>query len=83
MLGDRSMSVKSFVNKDHLTLILDNGDYTEFIKALEKWNFKDHQSLLRFAISLLALNENNYFPLKVDGIARDVVPASHLIKDSE
>lgn len=57
------MSVKSFVNKDHLTLILDNGDYTEFIKALEKWNFKDHQSLLRFAISLLALNENDHFPL--------------------
>lgn len=77
------MSVKSSVNKDQLTLILDNGDYIEFMKTLEKWNFKDHQSLLRFAISLLVLNENNYFPLKVDGISRDIVPASHLIKDRE
>ncbi len=77
------MSVKSMEGKDRLTLILDNGDFIEFMKALEKWNFKDHQCLLRFAISLLALNENNYFPLLIDGIYRDIVPGTHLNKDKD
>lgn len=77
------MSVKSIQDNDQLTLILDSGDYREFMKAFEKWNFKDHQSLLRFAITLLALNENNYFPLKVDGILRDIVPANHLIGNKD
>lgn len=76
------MAVISDDTKDNeITLKIDNGDYIEFKKVMQKWKFKDHQSLMRFAISLLVLNENKYFPMKVDNQERDIVPAPHLIKE--
>ncbi len=77
------MSVRSRKEGEKLILELDNGDCREFEKVMEKWSFKDHQSLMRFAISLLVLNENRHFPVKVDDKNRDVIPASHLLKDKE
>lgn len=74
------MSVQSKVEGDKLVLTLDNGDYAEFKKVMDKWDFKDHQSLMRFALTLLTLNENNYFPIKLDNQPRDITPAPHLLK---
>lgn len=75
------MSVYSKTEGDKLILELDNGDRTEFEKVMAKWSFRDHQSLMRFAVSLLVLNENKHFPIKVDNHERDIVPAVHLIKE--
>jgi hypothetical protein len=76
------MSVESTRDKDQLTLKLNNGDLREFDRVMEKWHFKDHQSLMRFAISLLVLNENNFFSVKIDNQHRDVIPTSDLIKEN-
>jgi hypothetical protein len=75
------MSVQSKKENDKLILELDNGDLREFDKVMEKWSFKDHQSLVRFALSLLVLNENKSFPIKVDNQDRDIIPAPHLLKE--
>ena len=75
------MSVQSKRENDKLILELDNGDLREFDKVMEKWSFKDHQSLVRFAISLLVLNENKSFSVKIDNQSQDIIPAAHLIKE--
>ena len=49
-------------------------------EVLEKWSFKDYQSLLRFSISLLLLNEEKYITIKLDGEKKDLVPSKDLIK---
>lgn len=74
------MAVKSSEDKDKLILELDNGDRTKFKQIMDKWNFKDEQSLLRFAMSLLILNENDYFGVKIDGRDKDVIPAEDYLK---
>lgn len=75
------MSVQSKEEANKLMLELDNGDYTEFKKVMDKWKFKDHQSLMRFAISILVLNENSYFSIRVDNEERNIVPISSLLKE--
>ena len=73
------MAVQSKKEDNKLILELDNGDLREFDKVMDKWKFKDHQSLMRFAISLLVLNENKSFPVKIDNQSTEIVPAPHLI----
>ena len=77
------MAVKSTKNHDTLTLTLDNGDLTKFEDAFKKWSFKDHQSFLRFAVSIFLLNEGNSFSIKMDNNQTDVVPVKDLLKNHE
>jgi len=74
------MSVQSKKEKDKLIIELDNGELREFEKVMDKWHFRDYQSLMRFAISLLVLNENKSFPIRIDNESTDIMPAAHLIK---
>jgi hypothetical protein len=37
-----------------LTLVLDNGDRKIFESVKKDWNFKDEESLVRFAIAILS-----------------------------
>ena len=74
------MAVISSEKDNRLTLEIDNGDYQEFIKVMKKWSFKDHQSLMRFAVSLLVLNENNFFAVKIKDEDRFIVPAEDLLE---
>ena len=59
---------------------LESERYENFEKAMKKWNFKDEKSFFRFAISLLAFNEYDFFLIKKDGFLQDVVPACELKK---
>ncbi len=75
------MSVKCTSSSDKIILELDNGDCREFLNAISKWNFKDEESLIRFALSLLMLTENKYFQIKVDRVEKPIKPAPHLLRD--
>jgi hypothetical protein len=75
------MSVKTIREPNKLILELDNGDLSKFDEALKKWSFKDEQSMLRFLVSLLLLNENKFFSIKKYGTQTDVVPIPDLLKD--
>jgi len=74
------MAVKSKKVNEKLELEIDNGDLTKLDEAMTKWAFKDYESLLRFSISLLILNEDKSFSIKMDGTQSDVVPAPDSIK---
>lgn len=76
------MAVKDTKGTDKLTLEIDNGDLSKLDQAMGKWGFNSYQSLLRFSISLLLLNEDNYFNLKIDKADRMIVPASDYLKDA-
>jgi uncharacterized ferredoxin-like protein len=74
------MAVKSKEEKDRLILELDNGDMSKFNEVMEKWAFKDHQSFLRFAMSIFLLSEDNVISIKSDGIKQDFAPVHDLLK---
>jgi len=52
------MSVISNIQNEKLILELDNGDKKIFLEMLQKWNFKDEESLVRFALSVLKLSKD-------------------------
>ncbi len=74
------MAITSRNEENKLILDVDNGDLVKLNEVLEKWSFKDYQSLLRFSISLLLLNEEKYITIKLDGEKKDLVPSKDLIK---
>ena len=74
------MAITSKNEENKLILDIDNGDLVKLNEVLEKWSFKDYQSLLRFSISLLLLNEEKYITIKLDGEKKDLVPSKDLIK---
>ena len=74
------MAVISNEEENIIKLEINNGDYKEFKNAMKKWSFRDNQSLIRFAISLLVLNENKFFPIKVRDEDRYIVPAADLLE---
>ncbi len=75
------MAVKGRVEGQKLLLEVDNGDFTKLEEVMKKWAFKDYQSFLRFAISLLILNEEKSVSIKVDGKQQTFAPASDLLKE--
>jgi hypothetical protein len=75
------MAVKSSKSGDKLILELDNGDVIKLEDVMKKWAFKDHQSLIRFVVSMLILNENNSFSLRIDGRQQEIVPSADFLKD--
>lgn len=75
------MAVKSKKEGNKLILEIDNGDLVKLDEVMEKWSFKDYQSLLRFSISVLILSENKSISIKLEGRQQDITPASDLLKD--
>ena len=74
------MAVKSTKNGEKLILELDNGDVVKLEEVMNKWGFKDHQSLIRFVVSMLILNEDNSFSLRIDGRQQNVIPSADFLK---
>ena len=52
------MSIKSKTEKKKIILEIDNGDLEKLTQCMANWKFKDHQSFLRFAMSLLIVTED-------------------------
>ncbi len=67
-------------SENNLILNIDNGDLVKLKEVLNKLSFKDYQSLIRFSISLLLLNEEDYITIKLDGEKKDMIPSKDLIK---
>ena len=75
------MAVISKIDDEKLVLVLDNGDQIKLDEVINKWNFKDYQSFLRFAVSTMLLNEDNFLSIKLDGSLQDIKPPAHSLKD--
>ncbi len=75
------MAVRETYSNNALSLELDNGDLKKFQEAMSKWHFKDSQSMLRFAITLLNINEKKSFGILEDGQLQEVGPVDALLKE--
>jgi len=76
------MSVKIITessNKDILSLAIDNGDREKLDQALQKWGFKDYQSLLRFTTSVLLLIEDKSLWIEEEVGMKKIAPSDDLV----
>jgi phosphopantothenate synthetase len=70
-------------DKDKLLLEFDNGDLEKFDQVLKEWNFKDEQSLLRFAVSIMLTTEKQIIYVNKNEAPAAVVPSAMLLKASK
>jgi hypothetical protein len=77
------MAVKDTLEGKVLHLLVDNGDLDKLDDALNKWGFKDYQSLMRFCVSVLLLAEDNSIGMKTKGTIREIQPAADLLQEKE
>lgn len=77
------MAVKSTQDGDKIILELDNGDAVKLEEVMKKWSFKDHQSFLRFAMSLHLVNEGRSFSITQKGVPSAVEPVAELLKSQD
>ena len=74
------MAIKETLNNNKdLLLEINNGDLTTLNEIKEKWSFKNYQSLIRFAASVMTLAEELSLVIKVKGKYEIYEPANDLI----
>lgn len=74
------MAIKGTLEGDRLRLDVDNGDLEKLNQVIEKWNFRDYQSLMRFAISIMIVTEDNTLGIKSNGNIQPITPAREYLK---
>jgi hypothetical protein len=73
------MAVKSEIKENKLILTLDNGEKKVFEEVRKKWNFKDEQSLIRFALSILDCSTKTFLTIYTEKGVENIIPADDLI----
>ncbi len=81
------MAISQFDNKQELTqsdvegflLVLNNGDKAALDKIIERWDFKDATSFLRFVMAVMLKAENNKLFFEVQGIQTGATPSDDLL----
>ena len=76
------MSIKKTSGDDSkMVLEFDNGDLKGLNQIMCDWNFKDEQSLLRFAMaSMLKTSEKSLIITKDNGEKEEIVPVDEFLK---
>ena len=62
-------------------LVVNNGDLEKINQVIEKWNFRDYQSFIRFAVSIMLVTKSTSITIQTDTGATPVVPNPSLLKD--
>ncbi len=78
--GRITMAIKSKRENSKLILEVDNGDLEKLDQCMERWSFKDHQSMLRFAMSILLVTEDQSIWIKSGGKQDAIAPIRDLLK---
>ena len=73
------IKIKSESN-DKLILEFNNGDKEKFEQLLSDWNFKDEQSLLRFAMSVMLLTKDKTLTITTEEGNEKVAPKEDSLK---
>ena len=63
-----------------LSLSFDNGDKVKFDEVLKEWNFKDEQSLIRFAMSIFLLSNKKSLIIHSEEGQKEITPADDYLK---
>lgn len=63
-----------------ISLEIDNGDLEAITDVMEKYNFKDEESMIRFILFVLLKSENNTVYIDEGEKKVSLTPAAHLLK---
>lgn len=80
------MAVKSDIIKDgEIQWTLSNGDVEKLNEVMQKWNFKNHESFLRFATSVLLSTRTGVVGIIdiTNDTVRAVSPQKELLKEDK
>jgi arginyl-tRNA synthetase len=72
-----------FEELDSLYLEVNNGDLNAINEAIDKWNFKDEVSVLRFSLAVIAKAKNKKIYIEEDGEKIPLTPGEGLLKVEE
>jgi len=75
-----SINIKE-TSEGKISLDIDNGDLRTIKNTIEKWKFKDIESYLKFAISVLARTENKNIWIEEKDTRIKLAPAEQLLKE--
>lgn len=67
-------------SNDEMKLKFTNGDIVKFDEVMAKYNFVDAQALIRFAVSMMLVTEDNVLQIKQKGKITPIEPADHSVK---
>ena len=68
------------IEDDGLAFIVDNGDRAAMATIMDKWKFKDEESLLRFALAVLVQADEGIVSVKKSGVETTLRPAENLLR---
>ncbi len=75
------MSIKKISSDSKkMTLEFDNGDLNGFNDIMEKWGFKDEQSLIRFAMGAMLTTTDKTLTITTESGDEKIVPPSSFVK---
>lgn len=63
-----------------LQLTINNGDLEKITQVVSDWNFRDYQSFIRFAVSIMLVTINKSITIQTETGATAVVPNPNLLK---
>lgn len=66
-------------NFDGLFVGLSNGDKMAIEEAMQRWHFKDVESLIKFALAVLIKAENGKLSAQVEGSQINLIPSDSLL----
>lgn len=74
--------VKIEESTEKLDVSINNGDLKAIVEIKEKWEFKDKESVLRFALAaLLVAEEGELCVIKKDGSKKTIKPIEELLQN--
>ena len=76
------MAIKSIEKDGKLILEIDNGDLEKLKQCMSEWSFRDNQSLIRFAISIMLVTEGKNLWIKQKGRIQQIVPSDEFLRES-
>ena len=75
------MSIKKTSSDgEFLILQFDNGDKIKFQQLMQDWNFKDEQSILRFAMSAMLETKDKTLTITTDSGDEKIRPVDEFLK---
>ena len=82
------MAIQRFENKGAVNssafegffIGLNNGDRVALEQVMQKWNFRDEESFIRFAIALMVKAEGNRIWIQINGLQTILTPNENLLQ---
>ena len=70
-------------NEPAVQLVINNGDLEKINQVIKDWNFRDYQSFIRFAVSIMLDTEDKFLAIKKNTTLTPVRPSDALVNSTK